>query len=553
MPKYKLKKDVKIGSLSAETDTLLSQVFVDVGHVGRLLDTGDGAFIILGRAGSGKTALIKRIKESASHISTLDPEDLSMQYLHNSSLRALLALNVNLEVFYKHLWRHVCILELIRMRFGDAGDVPTVIQQIFPLEKVFRREQQRTKETAQKYLQEFGDGYWIKSDTRIKKITSEFEDRIRHDDKLAAAIGLVPASLNAGQSNGTEHRRSERIEQEVIDRAQSIVSDFQIADLNRVVDLLAKHGFDDQKKQYYLVIDDLDKDWMPDDGIYLDLIKSLLFTVRELNARLSTVKIVVALREDIYHRVFQRASRHEPQREKWEDFLLRITWTKEELVQLIDTRLDAVFRGEFILAPPKLVDILPHRKKKDHEDPLDFLLSRTFMRPRDVIDFINRVMSNSVEFTRFSWATLYQTEVEYSEARLKSVFDEWKAAFYSLPVIYGLLKQLGPRFKPCDISEEQVFKILESPRAKDCVWLTNLMTKLVENELDASQVKLEFVKALYLVGLVGVRQEASHRDVYSFDRALSRIRDLRSDQQFVVHKMFWSALGLASSIAASAG
>jgi DNA helicase HerA-like ATPase len=56
--RYKLRKGVAIGSLAAENDGMLSNVFVDAGYLERLSDASEGAFLILGRAGSGKTALI---------------------------------------------------------------------------------------------------------------------------------------------------------------------------------------------------------------------------------------------------------------------------------------------------------------------------------------------------------------------------------------------------------------------------------------------------------------------------------------------------------------
>lgn len=87
--KYRLRKGVAIGMLAAENDSMLSNVFVDSGYLDRLSDSREGAFLILGRAGSGKTALIRRLKETTRHVVQLDPEELSMQYLQNSALRTV--------------------------------------------------------------------------------------------------------------------------------------------------------------------------------------------------------------------------------------------------------------------------------------------------------------------------------------------------------------------------------------------------------------------------------------------------------------------------------
>jgi Cdc6-like AAA superfamily ATPase len=404
MSRFKLRKGINVGGLAAETDPLLNEAFVDLGYLRRVTDTNDPAFLIVGRTGSGKTALIKQIKKETSQVSVLDPEELSMQYLHNSVLRTIAAWGVNLDIFYKYLWRHVCILELIRMRYGDADDVPSRIQQIFDLTQLFGRGQKKARQVSQDYLREYGEDYWVRTDTRIKKITAEFEEKLTSDAKLSAALAQ---HISGSVATGSGNRNLSRVESEVAQRAQTIVSDFQISALNSVVDTLERHGFNDPQKSYFIVIDDLDKNWMPDDNLYLDLIKSLLSSVHELNRRLRAVKIIVALRENIYYRVFQRAAKHEPQREKWEDVLVRLKWNEDDLARLVDNRLAQVFKAEYTSDVPTLRTLLPPKKASHGEESTDYIMRRTFLRPRDVIDFVNRCMAEAADgVTRVSWSTL---------------------------------------------------------------------------------------------------------------------------------------------------
>ncbi|MBZ5656913.1 MAG: hypothetical protein LAO56_16740 [Acidobacteriia bacterium] len=549
MAKFKLRKGINVGGLAAETDPLLNKAFVDLGYLPRILDTNDPAFLIVGRTGSGKTAIIKQIMGAASQVSVLDPEELSMQYLHNSVLRTIAAWGVNLDIFYKYLWRHVCILELIRMRYGDATDVPSRIQQIFPITQLFGRDQKKARQVSQEYLREYGEDYWVRTDTRIKKITAEFEEKLTKDAKLSAALAQQ-VSGSVGADSGS--RNLGRVESEVVERAQSIVSDFQISALNSVVETLEKHGFDDPQKSYFIVIDDLDKNWMPDDILYLDLVKSLLSSVHELNRRLRAVKIIVALRENIYYRVFQKAAKHEPQREKWEDVLVRIKWTEEDLDRLVDCRLAQVFKSEYTLDVPTLRALLPQKKTTRAEDGRDYVMSRTFMRPRDVIDFVNRCLAEAADgVTRISWSTLTGAEVGYSEARLKAVIDEWRDSYFGLPSLLPIVRKLGPRFTLREISDDDVYAVLGGDRASSCSWLQDLGVRLLNNNEPAVEIKMEFVKALYLVGLIGIRHPQSHRTAYSFDKAIRTSQDLsESEVEFVVHKMFHSALGLRDMQAA---
>lgn len=551
--KFKLRKGISIGKLSAEQDQILKESFVDLGYLQRLLDPSDGTFLILGRAGSGKTALMRMIRERAENVSTLDPEELSMQYIHCSSLRTIASWGVNLEPFYKFLWRHVCILELIRMRYGDFEDVPSRIHQLFPIKQLFQRDDGKTRDISTSYLKEFGDDYWVKTDTRIKKLTTELEEQFHHDEKIGGKLKTIFASAEAGSQRSSDNKNAEKIEEEIVERAQEIVADFQIAALNRVVDLLGKHGFADAQNSYFIVIDDLDKEWMPDDSAYLELIKSLLFTVRDLNYKLQNAKIIVALRENIYHRVFKKSGKHEGQREKWQDVQVGIEWSRGDLIALVDKRLAAVFRGEYEKKAPTLIDLLPKKKRKEEEDGIDFIFSRTLMRPRDVIDFVNRCIAESDELTRFSYSAMQKAEVDYSEARLKWVFDEWKDSYYGLPALYPTLTTLGSRFRLEDFTEDMVYDVLVSDSCKECPWLRGLSEEYSQDSSNWKSIRVELVRSLFLVGIIGVKQANSHRNVYSFDRGFTTSHDAQPDSEYVVHKMFMSALGIFQKQGATAG
>jgi hypothetical protein len=344
------------------------------------------------------------------------------------------------------------------MRYGDAEDVPSRIQQLFPIAEIFRSDQKKARMVSQEYLRDYGEDYWVRTDTRIKKITAEFEEKLTSDVELKAALA---GQLSASAGGDSSRRSTGHVESEVQDRAQSIVSDFQISALNTVVDALEKYGFNDPQKSYFIVIDDLDKNWMPDDILYLDLIKSLLSSVHELNRRLRAVKIIVALRENIYYRVFQKSAKHEPQREKWEDVLVRVKWTEDDLAKLVNDRLATAFKAEYTTDVPTLQGLLPAKKSNHAEDGLEYMISRTFMRPRDVIDFVNKCLAETSDgVTRISWSSLTGAEVAYSEARLKAVIDEWRDSYFGLPALLPILRKIGPRFALQDITDDEVYGAL---------------------------------------------------------------------------------------------
>ncbi len=490
----------------------LEQSISGLGYLYRVTDTDDPAFLIVGRTGSGKTALLQQIRASSAQVSTLDPEELSMQYLHNSVLRTISSWGVKLDIFYKYLWRHVCILELIRMRYGDADDVPSRIQQLFPISDIFKTDKKRARQVSQDYLRDYGEDYRVRTDTRIKKITKEFEEKFTADARLRAALGNASASVEADSSN----RTMSHVETEVQDRAQSIVSDFQVSALNSVVDALEKYGFDDPQKSYFILIDDLDKDWMPDDALYLDLIKSLLSTVNELNRRLRAVKIITAL-----------SGRK----------MISCAWWTTGWQRSSKPSTPLTYR---------LLSFCSPKKSSHAEDGLKYMISRTFMRPRDVIDFVNKCLAETTDgVTRISWSRLTGAEIGYSEARLKAVIDEWRDSYFGLPALLPILRRCGPRFSMQDISDDEVYTVLGGDRASSCAWLQEPGVRLLKNNDPIVEIKKEFVKALYLVGLIGIRPPHSHRTACSFEKAIAPSQDLEDPGlSLVVHRMLHSALGL---------
>lgn len=554
MAKAKIKKEKSVGSVAAENDQLLVRSFVDLGYASTLMNTSEARFLILGRTGVGKTALLEKIKSSTEHVSMLDPEELSMQYLHSSTiLKIILGWGINLEMFYKFLWRHVCILELIRMRYGEVTDVPSTIDRIFDVTNLINRGGKKTKETSHDYLKKYAGDYWVKTDTRIKTLANELSTRLSEDDAIGAQLKLAGFTAGVSSQSIGARESTTKINYEVKDRVQNIVSDYLIADLNRVIELLAEYGFNDPQKRYYLLIDNLDKDWMPDDDLYLDLIRSLIGSVNDVNHKLAGVKILVALRDNIFFRVYKKTTKHEPQREKLADVTLNVKWTKPDLIELINKRLETVYaeaRADSQHPPPTFADILPLKKKKYSQDPQQYIIDRTFMRPRDIIDFVNVYLDLvSRASGKPTWTSLFQAELMYSKGRLDSIHDEWKDSYFGLPALYKVLGKMGVSFRASDISQDDIDAVLSNELCENCSWLKSLQEGYLTDRATYDDIRKEFVQAGFITGLLGVKAPDNESVLYSYQLSsfsLSRQTEegffLNSD--LYVHKAFWKVLGI---------
>ena len=107
---FKFRKTDTIGTASAEDDLeFLQACFVKTDEYEVLKDKGDIRQIVLGRTGSGKSALFEYLKlEHEDRVISIEPQELALTHVSNSSvIKYFSDLGVNLDPFYKLLWRHV--------------------------------------------------------------------------------------------------------------------------------------------------------------------------------------------------------------------------------------------------------------------------------------------------------------------------------------------------------------------------------------------------------------------------------------------------------------
>ena len=113
---FRFRKHDIVGAADAEDDLdFLRSCFIDTGSLRVLKNCADPRRIVLGRTGSGKTALLKRLAEAEERVIEVHPESLSLGYISNSTiLRFFSSLGVNLDIFFKLLWRHVFTVEILK-------------------------------------------------------------------------------------------------------------------------------------------------------------------------------------------------------------------------------------------------------------------------------------------------------------------------------------------------------------------------------------------------------------------------------------------------------
>lgn len=540
---FRFKRGVTVGSVVAETDQrLLREAFVDNGQLDVLRDTGDPKSVLVGRTGAGKSALIVKLAES-ERVIRVRPTTLSLRYLTNSTILPYLTrLGVNLDPFYQLLWRHVFAMELIRHRFklddkpGPAGLIQRLVNGITGLADSAR------KRRALEYYQTWNPQFWRDADVRIKDITNKLQDKLKTE--LGGKLGPLSGSAVA------EAGREVTVSREVIDRAQAIVNDVSLERIYDGLDVLRTDVLNDAQRPYYIVIDDLDKNWV-EIGFAYDLIDALLDAVAEF-AAMDNVKVVVALRENIVEALHSQRGKQRQQREKHRNLFLELRWSPAQLEAMIDARLKAVV-GQPFGGPLTLDSLLPQPKQNGASSGAEYVLGRTFGRPRDLIDFVNECfrVAGEREVKHISWSVLEDAERAYSKTRLAALEDEWYDNHPGVGWALRALDGVRERFTIADLSPGQLNGLLAEGQRQaaagdgDPASIPLACHRQLEQGAEYSDLWLFLMPVLYRVGAVGVKTTPEDPVRYAYQLLDPLHEHIEVETPLFVHPALHAALRVA--------
>lgn len=502
-----LRRGAGIGTGNAETDDeFLFDCFVEYPPVYECRRASSPVMVVAGRTGSGKTAILRYLEVESDHTAALDPFDMSMSYVSNSdALRFLQAIGADLDLLFQVLWKHVLCIEFIRLRWGV--DSTEKSKNIFSklLEK-FRTDERKLK--SLNYLREWEGKFWITMDQNIKEITERIENN------LMAKIGGEIEKFKVGGQY--DKRLSREKKSEIVSRTRSIISSDQLSELHGVIDMLSVPEYIDGNKTFYIFIDKLDEKWV-DDSVRFRMIKGLIGSLKSFR-KIQNLKILVALREDVIERVVQETSDISFQREKLEDLMVRLQWSKSNLQQLVDKRLNALFKRQYTTSPIGFTDIFPETMAFQRPT-FDWMVERTLMRPRDVIAFVNAAIDQSDSQANVSVSNLRKAEVEFSQKRRDALIQEWKSAY---PTLNELLRFVTSTRKSSSNVLELLTKVddlclqicSQPKQAFDPIH--DLCCAYVEGKRkQALEVLCELIAVLYRTGAIGIKLSPQDKLIYS--------------------------------------
>lgn len=529
-----LRRGAGIGTGNAETDDeFLFDCFVEYPPVDDCRRVGSPVMVVVGRTGSGKTAILRYLERESRNTAAIDPFEMSMSYVSNSdALRFLNAIGADLDLFFQVLWKHVLCIEYIRLRWDvDSGDKSrNIFHRIFD---GFVRDERKRK--SLEYIRAWEGKFWITMDQNIKEITEAVEQ------KLHAEIGGEIEKFRAGGQY--DKRLSREKKSEIVARTRKIISSDQLSELHGVIDMLAAQDAD--SKSYYLTVDRLDERWV-DDSVRFRMIKGLMESLKTFR-RIKNLKILVALRADVLERVVQETADISFQREKFEDLMVRLIWTRSELRQLVDRRLGSLFKRQYTDAPISFTDIFP--PTIGAKETFEWMTERTLMRPRDIIAFVNECIDAANGQAAISVSAVRKAEVEFARKRRDALVQEWSSAFPLLRQMLDLFT--SSRKSGVDLLElvhrtdDFCLEVLSAPKiTHDPVW--DLCQSYSDGRKKSSfDLIADLTAILYRTGAIGVKISAQDRFAYAhLDQPLISPQLLSPSTKVRLHTMLHAAYNL---------
>jgi hypothetical protein len=393
----KILRDVEtFGSTDADNDSILLQAFED--HEAYQDVVALRRHMIIGKKGSGKTAIFKKI------ITTREPgffsyghtfSDYPWHY-HEKQAR------IGIPDFdkYTHSWKYLILLSIAKLVLNQDQSLPCDAQ---AMEEMVRLE----SFIVDTYGSRDPDLSQVFSPTMQLKLKPNFEI----DLKILKA-GVSPESVPMTD-------------------LPVIVQEVNAALSRSILRCL------NPAHKYYVAFDQLDLGFDLNSPEYANRLIGLLLASRDMNiaAREAGMQlfVVVFLRDDIYD-----CLHFEDKNKMTENFVSLIEWdtprTKKTLKGLMERRF-AIVLAENGATPMKWEDVFNEKREMPgHQTKYEHMLDRTYLRPRDFIKFVNCALARFKERSSLDSGTddpvridnvdVHNARVEFSEYFLREIDDE---------------------------------------------------------------------------------------------------------------------------------
>lgn len=378
-----LLEQVDLGDVAAENEIgQLRSYFV---RTGQFQEARRGhARLVVGRKGAGKTAIFYGVRhalpKTSSHlVLDMKPEGHQFTKLRETIL-ARLTPGLQ-EYLLTAFWNYLLLCEIAHK----------VVEQDYSWA-------QRDEDRHRKFLA-LSDAYRLEQ----PHDTGDLSERLmRQIDRLATQFSQVGEGASPGQLTQVLFRKS-------IPTLEALVSDYLT-----------------DKEEVWLLVDNLDKGW-PTRGASSEdvlLLRTLLEATRKLERQLEQrgvdFFVLVFLRNDIYEHLVRDTP------DKGKDTAITLDWDDEEMFkQVLHQRILATGQGQ-LKGDFRAVWEALFEPYVDTQESFRFVVSRTLMRPRDLLRFVHKAIEVAINRGHrvVTAADLLKAEAAYSEDMLRGLSFE---------------------------------------------------------------------------------------------------------------------------------
>ncbi len=381
--------DINWGEDEAKNDESLDQYFVEFPEYEKILK-GKKRYII-GRKGTGKSAILQKIRLQSLNDPKSFCTDISLRDFPLSDFRSLGDRSLQDKSKYVSAWKFLLLTELASMMIQDESI-----------------EDSHEFEMLKRFISDnFPDGISMtETITRLKQ----------NENKIAMVVSVLSGELSRLSSTETtaqiHYNKAVKRLEEIISKIQSTSS-------------------------YIFLIDELDEGYKAKNSDLNLVILSLLRATEEFSSTFKRAGIeclpILALRSDIFDCL------EDNDLNKIDDYVLRLNWTTNEnhpwgLKQIVERRIEATVKEKYPdFEAPCYWDLVAD----DDTVPkglFQYMCILTFSRPRDIIKLLKYCASRTVK-GKLSISDVQRVEEEYSNWFYREFRDEaqsflscWKGA-----------------------------------------------------------------------------------------------------------------------------
>lgn len=399
---------LSFGHIAAEEEAEeLREYFLETSEYAELV-RNDRKFIVVGRKGSGKSAIYVNLRDSFSKQKNASVIALQLDNYPWAIHKKIYDETGAAQRSYVASWTYLILIELTK--------------QLLEYEKPVRYK--------------FWDrSFWIhRINANRRKLSRYMRDKY---GKLAPSVGELYAERLRSLSNvqiGTVSADSEIRERDFQLLRDSILEERKVLQ-ELVLNVLPKHN------THFVLFDQLDRAWDNETDTKQMLIGLLLASrdlLRSADQLGKKLRIVIFLRDDIYEQLrFEDKNKLSPD-------IVKLIWNDSALKALLEQRMRKT-------ANLSWDDVFASTVVRNRQLPFGFMLKRTLLRPRDIINFCVLSLAHAKEqnHNKIEKDDISFAETSHSEFMRNEYRDEAQATHPYFDTLLEIIRELGTSsFKP---------------------------------------------------------------------------------------------------------